>query len=62
MINNTEPAQVMAEIGSTCVEIEDSAFLSFIRTVDETKKDFYISCFSMMKVVIVMTKSFISVN
>lgn len=40
LINNIEPAQVMAEVGSTCVEIEDSPFLSFIRTVDETKKDF----------------------
>ena len=40
LINNTEPAEVMAEIGSTCVEIEDSTFLSYIRSVDETKKDF----------------------
>jgi len=40
LINNTEPAEVMAEIGSTCVETEDSTFLSYIRSVDETKKDF----------------------
>lgn len=45
LINNTEPAEVMAEIDSTCVETEDSTFLSFIRNVDETKKRFFISCF-----------------
>ena len=40
LINNTEPIKLMAKIGSTCVEIEDSPFLSFIRSVDKTKKDF----------------------
>ncbi len=40
LINNTEPAQVMADVGSTCVEIEDTPFVSFMRSVDKTKKDF----------------------
>ena len=40
LINNTEPAEAIAEIGSTCVETEGSTFLSYIRSVDETKDDF----------------------
>ena len=40
LINNTEPAQVMAEIGSTCVEIEDGAFVSFLNSLDIIKNDF----------------------
>lgn len=40
LINNTEPVKLMAEVGSTCVEIEDSPFLSFIKDFDETKNDF----------------------
>ena len=39
LINNIEPSQVMAEVGSTCVEIEDSTILSYLKSIDETKDD-----------------------
>lgn len=40
LINNTEPAKVAANVGSTCVETEDTPFVSLINSIDKTKKHF----------------------